>query len=190
MGTSDTAARRREEGFAGGLLDAQVESPVLAAEAMALIGVLFEIEREIKDADPETRRRRRDTDTRAALVKIHDWLTRHVHGARPRSAIGKAIQYTLNQWAALTVCADHPEIPMQNNTSELRLRQAVTGRKKTLFAGSEGGAASAATLYSLVASRLLYGLEPWVYFEDALSRINETPNTRVIELSPAYVAQA
>ena len=41
-----------------------------------------------------------------------------------------------------------------------------------------------------MASRLLYGLEPWVYFEDALSRINETPNTRVIELSPAYVAQA
>ncbi len=53
-------------------------------------------------------------------MKVHDWLTRHVHGARPRSAIGKAIQYTLNQWAALTVCADHPEIP-HNNTSELRL---------------------------------------------------------------------
>ena len=45
-------------------------------------------------------------------------------------------------------------------------------------------------MYSLVASCLLHGLEPWVYFEDALSRINETPNTRVIELSPAYVAQA
>ncbi|MBK7760534.1 MAG: transposase [Deltaproteobacteria bacterium] len=184
MGTSDTAARRREEGFAG------VESPVLAAEAMALIGVLFEIEREIKDADLETRRRRRDTDTRAALVKIHDWLTRHVHGARPRSAIGKAIQYTLNQWAALTVCADHPEIPIHNNTSELRLRQAVTGRKNYLFAGSEGGAASAAILYSLVASCRLHGLDPWAYLYDVLGRINDHPVHRVIELSPAYVAQA
>lgn len=170
--------------------DAQAESPVLAAEAMALIGVLFEIEREIKDADAETRRRRRDTDTRAALVKIHDWLTRNVHGARPRSAIGKAIQYTLNQWAALTVCADHPEIPIHNNTSELRLRQAVTGRKNYLFAGSEGGAASAAILYSLVASCRLHGLDPWAYLYDVLGRINDHPATRVIELSPAYVAQA
>ncbi|MBK9649035.1 MAG: transposase [Deltaproteobacteria bacterium] len=70
---------------------------------------------------------------------------RHVQGARPRSAIAKAIQYTLNQWAALALCADHPEIPIHNNTSELRLRQAFTGRKNYLFAGSEGGAASAAT---------------------------------------------
>ena len=170
--------------------DAQAESPVLAAEAMALIGMLFEIEREIKDADLETRRRRRDTDTRAALVKIHDWLTRHVHGARPRSAIGKAIQYTLNQWAALTVCADHPEIPIHNNTSELRLRQAVTGRKNYLFAGSEGGAASAAILYSLVASCRLHGLDPWAYLYEVLGRINDYPATRVIELSPAYVAGA
>ena len=170
--------------------DAQAEPPVLAAEAMALIGVLFEIEREIKDADLETRRRRRDTDTCAALVKIHDWLTRHVHAARPRSAIGKAIQYTLNQWAALTVCADHPEIPIHNNTCELRLRQGVTGRKNYLFAGSEGGAASAATLYSIVASCKLHGLDPWVYLNDVLSRINDYPINRVIELSPAYVAQA
>ena len=170
--------------------DAQAESPVLAAEAMALIGVLFEIEREIKDADLETRRRRRDTDTRAALLKIHDWLTRHVQGARPRSAIAKAIQYTLNQWAALALCADHPEIPIHNNTSELRLRQAVTGRKNYLFAGSEGGAASAAILYSLVASCRLHGLDPWAYLYDVLGRINDYPATRVIELSPAYVAGA
>ena len=59
----------------------------------------------------------------------HEWMLRLVHGARPRSAIGKAVQYTLNQWPALTLCADHPESPIHNNTSELRLRQAVTGRK-------------------------------------------------------------
>ena len=170
--------------------DALLESPVLAKEALDLIGPLFDIEREIKDADLETRRRRRDTDTRAALVKIHDWLTRHVHGARLRSAIGKALHYALNQWTALTVCADHPEIPIHNNTCELRLRQGVTGRKNYLFAGSEGGAASAATLYSIVASCKLHGLDPWVYLNDVLSRINETPVNRVIELSPAYVVQA
>ena len=170
--------------------DALLESPVLAKEALNLIGPLFDIEREIKDADLETRRRRRDTDTRAALVVIHEWMLRLIHGERPRSAIRKAMQYALNQWPALPLCADHPESPIHNNTSELRLRQGVTGRKNYLFAGSEGGAASAATLYSLVASCLLHGLEPWTYFVDVLGRINETPVNRVIELSPAYVALA
>ena len=148
------------------------------------------MEREIEDANLETRRRRRDTDTRGALMVIRDWMLRLVHRARPRSAIGKACHYALTQWPALTLCADHPDIPIHNNTSELRRRQGVTGRTDYLFAGSEGGAASAATLYSLAASCKLHGLDPWVYLVDVLSRINETPINRVIELSPACVAQA
>jgi hypothetical protein len=109
--------------------DAQAESPILAAEATVLICVLFAIKRGTNGGAPETRRRQCDTDTHVALLRIHDWLTRHVHGARPRSALGEAIQYTLNQWAVLAVCADHPDLPIHNNTSELRLRQAVTERK-------------------------------------------------------------
>jgi transposase len=76
------------------------------------------------------------------------------------------------------VCPDHPVLPSHNNTSELRLRLAVTGRKKNLFAGSKGGAASAAILYSIIASRRLHRLDPWVYLYEVLGRINETPINR------------
>jgi transposase len=171
-------------------IDAEQSSPVLAREAIARIGVLFDIERGLKDADLETRRRVRATDTRDGLDRIHAWLVEHVHKQRPTSAIGKAFAYALNQWAFLEVCASHPEIPIHNNMSELQLRRPVIGRKNWLFAGSEGGAKAAATLLSLVGSCRLHGLDPWEYLHTVLGVINDHPVNKVGALAPIHAARA
>ena len=71
-----------------------------------------------------------------------------------------------------------------NNLSELMLRQAVVGRKNWLFARSEGGAHAAATIYTLVGSCQLQGIDPWVYFRDVLGRVLDHPAKRVGELTP------
>jgi len=75
-------------------------------------------------------------------------------------------------------------VPMHNNLSELMLRQAVVGRKNWLFARSEGGAHAAATIYALVGSCKLQGIDPWVYFRDVLGRVLDHPAKRVGELTP------
>lgn len=170
--------------------DAREQSPVLANEGLRRIGPLFEIERAIRDADLETRRRVRATETRAVLDDIKAWMVEHVHRARPKSAIGQAFHYGLNQWASLEVCANHPEIPIHNNMSELQLRRPVIGRKNWLFAGSEGGARSAATLLSLIGSCRLHGLDPWEYLHTILGVINDHPVNRVGELAPVHAARA
>ena len=170
--------------------DAKDTSPALSKEALDRIGVLFDIERGIKDADLETRRRVRAADTREALDRIHAWLAEHVHRQRPSSPIGKAFAYALNQWAFLEVCARHPEIPIHNNTSELQLRRPVIGRKNWLFAGSEGGAKAAATLLSLVGSCRLHGLDPWEYLHTVLGVINDHPVNKVGDLAPIHAARA
>ncbi len=169
-------------------VDAHDTSPELADEALDRIGVLFEIERRIAGASRDERRRVRDLETRAAVDEVRRWLTARVHGVRPRSPLGQAIQYALNQWAFLTVCVEHPEIPIHNNQSELQLRRPVVGRKNWLFAGSEGGARTAATLFSLTGSCRLHGVDPWAYLHDVLGRINDHPVNRVAELSPAVWA--
>jgi hypothetical protein len=69
--------------------------------------------------------------------------------------------------------------------SELQLRRPVVGRKNWLFAGSEGGARSAATLFSLTGSCRLHGIDPWAYLNDVLGRINDHPVNRIAELTPA-----
>lgn len=117
-------------------------------------------------------------------------MVEQVHGARPRSAIAQAFQYALNRWEHLAVCASHPEIPIHNNMSELQLRRPVVGRKNWLFASSEGGAKSAATLLSLIGSCRLHDLDPWEYLNAVLSAINDHPVSRVGELAPAHAARA
>ena len=169
--------------------DAREQSPALANEAIAQIGVLFDIERDkMPKADAATRRELRANETRAALDGVKAWLVDRVHGLRPKSALGQAVNYALNQWEFLEVCASHPEIPIHNNLSELQLRRPVVGRKNWLFAGSEGGATSAARLYSLIGSCRIHNLEPWAYLHDVLGRINNHPVKRLSELTPAAYA--
>lgn len=168
--------------------DAREQSPALADEAMKRIGVLFDIERALVGADLETRRRIRTTETRAALDGIKAWLVEQVHRQRPKSALGQAINYTLNQWPFLEVCASRPELPIHNNRSELQLRLPVVGRKNWLFAGSEGGAVAAAKLFTLIGSCRLHKLDPWQYLRDVLGRIPDCKESQLGELTPAAYA--
>ena len=60
----------------------------------------------------------------------------------------------------------------------------VIGRKNWLFAGSEGGAENAATLFSLVVSCKLHDVDPFAYFRDVLRRIDTHPAALVHQLTP------
>ena len=73
---------------------------------------------------------------------------------------------------------------MHNNLSELMLRQAVVGRKNWLFARSEGGAEVAATIYTLVGSCMLQGVDPFEYLVDVLGRVQDHSARRLGELTP------
>ena len=53
-----------------------------------------------------------------------------------------------------------------------------------MFCGSEGGAESAAILFSVIVSCKLAGVDPFAYLRDVLMRIHTHPAGRVEELSP------
>ena len=103
----------------------------------------------------------------------------------PKSPIGKAISYSLNQWEALNRYVDDPILEIDNNLSERTLRMVVIGRKNYLFAGSKAGAWRAAVIYSLVASCKLNGIDPFRYFRDVLGRVSTHPADKIDELLPS-----
>jgi transposase len=75
--------------------------------------------------------------------------------------------------------------PLHNNASELRLREIAVGRKSYLFAGSDAGAERAACVYTLVATCVLAGVEPWAYLTDVLEKLaSGWPQRRLEELLP------
>ena len=71
-----------------------------------------------------------------------------------------------------------------NNTAERALRAVALGRKNYLFAGSDAGGERAATIYSLIGSAKLNGLDPEAYLREVRTRIADHPITRIDELLP------
>lgn len=162
----------------------QVDASPIAAEAMQRIGLLYQIEREIRGQAPAVRREARQVRSAPILKSLRGWLEGTVQQLSAKSALAKAIQYTLVRWAALARFAGDGRIEIDNNTAERAIRPLVLGRRNYLFAGSDGGGENAATIYSLIGTARLNGVEPYAYLRAVLERIAEHPINRVDELLP------
>jgi len=102
----------------------------------------------------------------------------------PKSPMGRAAQYALNQWDALCVYTTDGRLAIDNNASENALRRVAVGRKNWLFAGSDNGGRTAATLFSMVATCERHRVEPMAYLRDVLTRIAAMPLRQLGTLLP------
>jgi hypothetical protein len=62
------------------------------------------------------------------------------------------------------------------------------GRKNYLFMGADSGGQRAASLYSLIGTAKLNGLDPAFYLRKVLATINDHPINRIEELLPWNIA--
>jgi transposase len=169
-------------------LQVNKESPV-AREALRRIGLLYAIERAIRGQKPEIRRAARQAQATEVLEDLHAWLSATLSQVSKRSELGRAIQYALVRWPALTRYRDDGRIELDNNSAERSIKPIVLGRRNYLFAGSDGGGESAATIYTLIGSARLNGVEPYQYLREVLGRIAEHPIHRIDELLPWHLAE-
>jgi transposase len=106
----------------------------------------------------------------------------------PKSALGKALTYLVNQSAPLTLLLDEPAMEIHNNNAERALRHLVIGHKIWLFFGSERGGKMALSLFSLIATSKALDINPEAYLEDVITRVNT--ETAIEKLTPwAWAAE-
>lgn len=118
------------------------------------------------------------------VLALHEWFMQQLPTLSRKSVTTDAIQYALNQWQALTRYLDDGEIEIDNNAAERALRGVAIGRKNYLFLGSDAGGERAATLYSLLGTAKLNGINPDAYLRHVLSVIADYPVNRMDELLP------
>lgn len=139
------------------------KSPLLASQALAYIKQLYLIEKQAQSKAADEVLALRTKKALPILGKFHQWLLTQQTKVLPKSAIGKAIDYTLAIWDSLTVYCQDPNLAIDNNWLESHLRPFVIGRKNWLFACTPKGADASANLYSLIESAKLNGLCPYSY---------------------------
>jgi transposase len=165
----------------------QASASPLAAQAIAQIGTLYEIEREIRGKPPDERRAVRQARAGPLLDDLRQWLQASLSTVSSKSAIAGAIKYALTRWTALTRYVDDGRIDVDNNAAERAIRDVALGRKNWLFAGSDAGGERAAAIYSLLGTAKLNGLDPERYLRAVLERIADHPINRIEELLPWHL---
>ncbi|WP_252725231.1 transposase domain-containing protein, partial [Acidithiobacillus sp. MC2.2] len=104
--------------------------------------------------------------------------------ADKREATAKAMDYSLNRWAALTRYLADPALPIDNNFDEQQIRPWATGRKNWLFAGTLLAGQRAAAIMSLIQTAKLNGHDPYAYLKDVLRRLPTQRANAINELLP------
>jgi transposase len=139
------------------------EPKSLAKEALAWIAALYKIEREAKNKDPAEILQLRQDKVVPVLTEFRVWLDKMVDQVLPKSLLGRAIAYALDQWEKATLYANNAWVPIDNNPVESAIRPFVIGRNNWLFAQTPAGADASAALYSLVESAKANGVDPFDY---------------------------
>lgn len=154
-------------------VEAKPNDGVAAARAISMYRGLYDLEDLAKTLSFEDRLALRQAESLPIMNELHDWLMEKNDDLRvlPKSKLGNAVRYALNQWDELKVFLANGEIPIDNNATESELRRLTIGRKNWLFVGSSRGGEVAAKMCSLVSSAARHNIDVWAYVDDCLRQL-------------------
>lgn len=163
--------------------DARTVDRVRAETALAYIGRLYEVERDIgksladewRELPREERFARiaaaRRERARPVVDRYFSWLEAESPGLMPKNPVRQAMDYSLRQRAGLTRYCDDGRMSIDNGAAERSIRGIALGRRNWLFCGSERGARAACVYFTLAASCRRRGLDPFAYLRDVFRRL-------------------
>lgn len=157
-----------------------------ATYAMEQMQELYAIERSAKEQGLSFAERKLLREQRSVplLEELGSWMKRQYMEVAPKSAIGKALAYSIERWDRLSLYAGDGMLNIDNNPVENAIRPVAVGRKNYLFAGSQEAAQRSAMLYSLLGTCKMHGVEPYTWLRDVLQNIADHPINIISELLP------
>lgn len=153
-----------------------------AEQAIAYINELFRLERTYKDLTPGERYEARLEKSKPVADSFFEWAAGL--GALPKSLLGEAVGYTLNQCKYLNNVFLDGRLELSNNRAERSIKPFVMGRKAWLFSTSVAGAKASSVLYSIIETARENGLHPYHYLEYLLTMLPYSTMSELDRLLP------
>lgn len=154
----------------------------LAGKIFKLINKLYDIERDIKYFSFDERYKVRQDKSKPILTKIYKILLEAT--PFPKSLLGKAVTYAINNKTELIAFLEHGEVEISNCWMENQIRPLAIGRKNWMFVGNVVSANKAALLYSLIQTCILNNIDPRTYLVYVLQQAHKL---RRKEIDPASI---
>ncbi len=168
----------------------QKDSPAAIGECYC--SRLFKLEQAFAELTPEERYEKRLEQEKPVLDALLSWANEMQANTAPKSALGRAIHYLLEQWPYLTRYLEDGRLELSNNRAERSIKPFVMGRKNWLFANTLGGAQASAVIYSLIETAKENGLDPYRYLLWVLQnapQLSETDAAWAEQFTPANAPQ-
>jgi len=146
---------------------------------------LYRIEREARGLTPEHRHQLRQQQAVPIWEKLQQEAQALQPQLLPKSRLGKAVNYLLNEYTALTGYLQSGSYEIDNNLVENSIRVPAVGRRRWLFIGHPDAGWRSAVIYSLIISCRRRGINPQDYLTDVLRRLPAMNITQIGELLPA-----
>ena len=169
--------------------EASDQSPRLVAWILLQLAHLYQIETRLREtkAGPALREAVRAAESRMIhrrLKKAIDKLALR-SSILPKSKLGKAISYAINQWPKLETYLSDGRVEICNNLVENAIRPTKLGAKNWLFIGNEMSGQKCAILYTIVENCRRLGINSKEYLTDVLTRLPAMLAKDAITLTPA-----
>jgi transposase len=169
--------------------EATEQSPRLIAWILRQIAHLYHIEKRLREtkASPALREATRAAESsmiHRRLKKTIDKLALR-RSILPKSKLGKAIRYAINQWPNLETYLSDGRVEICNNLVENAIRPTKLGAKNWLFIGNEMSGQKCAILYTIVENCRRLRINPKEYLTDVLTRLSDMQASNAVTLTPA-----
>ena len=135
---------------------------------------MFAHERQWQHFSPRVRRRRRRSQISKLLKRFWKWIDSAQ--VLPKSRLGKAITYAVDQRPTLDRLINIGMMDWSNNASERNMKRLVSGQKNWLFSTSPAGARSTAIWLTLIESAKANGIDPRAYITYLLTELPQQPD--------------
>jgi len=156
-----------------------------ATESIVAMTELWRLEDEVRGKDAASRAELRQEKSSAIVASLFELWEKELGKVSGKSKTAEAIRYALTRREALERFLTDGRIEIDSNIVERAIRPQTITRKNSLFAGSEGGGRTWATVATLLQTAKMNSVDPLDWLSQTLTRIAQGwPASEIEALMP------
>ncbi len=157
----------------------------VAGETVERMAELWAVEERVRGQDPQARRTARQEKSAVIVAELWPFWEKELGRISGKSKLAEAIRYARSRRESLERFLHDGRLDIDSNAVERAIRPQTITRKNALFAGSDGGGKTWATIATLLQTAKMNDVDPFAWLAQTLQRIAAGwPNAKLDQLLP------